>query len=83
MLVPVLCFTCGCPVGDVEDLFHQMRAARVRAILAERGTTATQAAVDGGLQIDCSDILDKLGIKKENYCCRKVLATAMVFTDYY
>jgi DNA-directed RNA polymerase subunit N (RpoN/RPB10) len=81
MLVPVLCFTCGCPVGDVEDLFRHMRAARVRAILAERGTTATQAAADAGLQIDCSDILDRLGVVHD--CCRKALVTAMIFADYY
>ena len=81
MLVPVLCFTCGCPIGDVEDLFHHMRAARVRPILAERGTTATQAASDTGLQIDCSDILDQLGIIHD--CCRKTLVSAMIFSDYY
>jgi len=81
MLVPVICFTCGNPIGDIEDLFHHLRAARVREILAERGTTATQAAADAGLQIDCSDILDRLGIK--NDCCRKCLVTAMIFTDHY
>ena len=81
MLVPVICFTCGCPVGDVEDLFLHMRAEKIRAILAERGTTASQAAADAGLQVDCSDILDKLGIKYD--CCRKVLVTAMIYSNYY
>ena len=81
MLVPVTCFTCGNPIGDIEDLFRNLRAARVREILAERGTTATQAAVDADLQIDCSEILDRLGIKRD--CCRKCLVTAMIFTDYY
>ena len=81
MLCPVVCFTCGCPVGDVEDIFRHMRAARVRGILAERGTAATQAAVDAGLQVDCGDILDRLGIDHD--CCRKTLVTAMVFRDYY
>ena len=79
MLVPVKCITCGYPVGSVEDLFHIMRAKKVKAILEERGTQATQAAVDVGLQIDCSDILDKLHITHE--CCRKTLVTAMIFTD--
>lgn len=81
MLVPVLCFTCGYPVGDVEDLFHHMRAARVRAVLAERGTVAAQAATDAGLQIDCGDILDRLGV--EHDCCRMTLVTAMIYTDLY
>jgi DNA-directed RNA polymerase subunit N (RpoN/RPB10) len=81
MLVPVLCFTCGCAVGDVAPLFRHMRAARARAILAERGTTATRAGADAGLRVDCGDILDRLGVDHD--CCRKTLITAMVFTDYY
>ena len=81
MLVPVLCFTCGCPTGDVDCIFRHLRAARVRTILGERGTTATQAAIDAGLQIDCSEDLTRLGIT--NDCCRKVLSTAMIFSDYY
>ena len=81
MLTPIVCFTCGAPTGDVEDLFQAMRAARVRAVLAERGTAATQAAVDAGLQIDCSEILTRLGITHD--CCRKVLVTAMLYGDYY
>jgi DNA-directed RNA polymerase subunit N (RpoN/RPB10) len=81
MLVPILCLTCGCPIGDKEDIFRHLRAERVRSILKERGTTATQAAVDGGLQIDCEDILDLLGIVHD--CCRGHLVSAMVFSDYY
>ena len=81
MLTPVLCFTCGFPIGDVEVLFQHMRADRIREILAKRGTTATQAAVDAGLQFDCGDILDKLKVTHD--CCRKALVTAMIFTDYY
>jgi hypothetical protein len=81
MHCPVLCFSCGYPVGDVEALFRHMRAARVRSALARRGTAATQAAVDAGLQVDCGDILDRLKIS--NDCCRKTLVTAMVFRDYY
>ena len=81
MLIPIRCFTCKMPVGDVDDLFRSMRAARVRETLAARGTTPTQAAVDGGLQLDCSDILEKLGVRHS--CCRKTLVTGMVFSDYF
>ena len=81
MLVPILCFTCGCPIGDKEDIFRYLRAERVREVLKERGTIATQAAVDAGLQISCEDILDKLGIPED--CCRAHLISAMVFSDYY
>ena len=81
MYVPVVCFTCGCPIGDVEDLFRIMRTAKVKKILESRGTITTQAAVDAGLQIDCSDILEKLFIN--NYCCRAHLISSMRFSDYY
>lgn len=25
MLIPIVCFTCGCPIGDKEDLYNQMK----------------------------------------------------------
>lgn len=81
MLIPIVCLTCGCPLGDREDLFRELRAERVQEVLGPRGTVPTQAAVDTGLQIDCSDILEKLGI--ENDCCRAHMVTGMVYEDYY
>jgi DNA-directed RNA polymerase subunit N (RpoN/RPB10) len=81
MLIPILCFSCGCAIGDRGDLFRHMRAKRVEQILKGRGTIARQAAIDVGLQIDCSDILDKLGVV--NDCCRTHLVIAMEFGDYY
>jgi DNA-directed RNA polymerase subunit N (RpoN/RPB10) len=81
MLVPIVCFTCGCALGDKDDLFRHMRGERVAALLRERGTTPTQAAVDPDLQVDCGDILDLLDVR--NDCCRTHLVTAMIFSDYY
>jgi DNA-directed RNA polymerase subunit N (RpoN/RPB10) len=81
MHIPSVCITCGCPVGDKEDLYLAMRAERTQKILKERGTDVSQAAVDEGLQIECGDILDELAIYED--CCRKTMVTAMHFTDYY
>jgi DNA-directed RNA polymerase subunit N (RpoN/RPB10) len=81
MLIPIRCPSCGYPIGEYADLFRESRIRRVREVLAARGTTATQACVDPGLQIDCADILDALHVLK--YCCRAHLATAMEFIDYY
>ncbi len=81
MLVPILCFTCGLPIGDRADLFCAMRAKRVRETLKTRGTVAPQAEIDVGLQLDCSDILDSLGIM--NDCCRAHIVSAMIFSDFY
>ena len=81
MLTPVICFTCGCSVGHVEELFRVMRTRKIIKELELRNTIPTHAAIDAGLQIDMSDILDKLNIRYE--CCRIRLATAMIHKDYY
>jgi DNA-directed RNA polymerase subunit N (RpoN/RPB10) len=81
MLVPIQCFSCGLPIGDRADLFRTMREKRVRQILQKRGTIAPQAAIDVGLQVDCSDILDLLGVVED--CCRLHLVSAMEFSDVY
>jgi len=81
MFVPVVCITCSCPIGDKATLFQYERAEAVKKILNERGTVPTQVAIDVGLQIDLSDILEKLDII--NDCCRMHLTSAMLFSDYY
>ena len=81
MLVPILCFTCGSAIGDVEDLYLSMRAARVAAALAENDTAAVAASIDPKLQIDCRDILELLNVRFD--CCRAHLITCMQFSDLY
>jgi DNA-directed RNA polymerase subunit N (RpoN/RPB10) len=81
MIPLVVCITCGLPVGDVADIFREMKNDLVRKLLEERGTAATQAAVDTNLQVDCTHIYELLGVK--NYCCRKSLASCMLFNDAY
>jgi len=81
MLVPVLCITCGYPIGDVEDVFKILRNTHVKAILSERGTAPTQAAVDSRLQLDMTEILEELCIESD--CCRKSLISATIFDDEY
>lgn len=81
MHVPIRCITCGLSVGHVDDLFRYERTRRVKDTLKGRNTLPTLAAIDAGLQIDCSDILDRLGVVHD--CCRTTLISAMVFSDYY
>jgi DNA-directed RNA polymerase subunit N (RpoN/RPB10) len=81
MLMPILCFTCGMPIGDKADLFKRLRSEKAKAILAQRGTIPTKASVDPGLQIDCTDIFDRLKIFQ--YCCRMHLTSNMEFADLY
>ncbi len=81
MLCPVVCFSCGCPIGDVADLFRHIRAKRVAAVLGEHKTLPTQAAVDPGLRIELTADLARLGVT--NDCCVGHLITACEFGDYY
>jgi DNA-directed RNA polymerase subunit N (RpoN/RPB10) len=81
MLLPIACFTCGMPLGDMEDLYRYLCAQRIKEVLEERGTVATQAAIDADLHIECGDILDDLGIVYD--CCRAHMLGGMVFSDYY
>jgi DNA-directed RNA polymerase subunit N (RpoN/RPB10) len=80
MLIPVQCAECGWDTGCMEDLFLHMRGKLVEKALAARGTAVSQTAVDNGLQIECGEILDALGLHAD--CCRKTMTTSMQFLDY-
>ena len=81
MLTPVVCFTCGAPIGDRELLFLAMRAARVRAAVGERASAPTAWPVLRDAKIDLSDIFERL--KVPSMCCRMNLATAVLFEDSF
>lgn len=70
MLVPIVCFTCGCPIGDKEDLYNYMKAAKIRENLNKDPEN-----------LDCSEILKILDIT--NDCCKMHFISSMIFTDYY
>lgn len=68
MLVPIVCFTCGLPLADKEDLFKYLKSEYIKNN-------------DYNEEIDCMKILDILQII--NDCCRMHLVTSLTFTDYY
>jgi len=69
MLIPIVCFTCGCPIGDKEDLFNYLKAKKIKEKKKPND------------DVDCSDILKLLDIK--NDCCKMHFISSMLFTDYY
>lgn len=71
MLIPIVCFTCGCPIGDKEDLFNYLKEQKIKE----------NPESDKSDDLDCSDILTKLDIK--NDCCRMHFISSMTFSDYY
>lgn len=74
MLIPIVCFTCGCPIGDKEDLFNYLKAEKIREL-------KEHVQILDISTLDCSDILQTLGIN--NDCCRMHFISSMLFTDYY
>lgn len=68
MLIPIICFTCGCPIGDKEDLFNYLKAKKID------GNNPND-------DIDCSEILKLLDIT--NDCCKMHFISSMLLTDYY
>lgn len=67
MLIPILCFTCGLPLADKEDLYNELKSKK-----------KIENAHD---ELDCKDILEQLDIV--NDCCKMHFITAMLFIDYY
>lgn len=71
MLVPILCFTCGLPLADKEDLYVHLKAEKIKKM----------TNYHPNMDLDCSDILEQLDIV--NDCCKMHFITGMIFTDYY
>lgn len=73
-----LCTSCGLPIGDVAGLFQAARAALVAASLEAEDVAPAFAPV-AGLQIECGQILDGLGVTE--LCCRVHLMSGMEFHE--
>ena len=82
MYVPNSCFTCGAPIGDLEDIYRAIYSKKVKAKLAKYGAVPTVIAINSSLQIDCIKEL-KLLLPDEAYCCITHLTTSVRFSDKY
>ena len=83
MLTPIVCFSCGCSLGDIAPIYHIVRQMRMgpRFAKAPASTTPAQAGVDPTLTENImGDVLDALRVTK---CCRTRLVTAMIFSEHY
>lgn len=80
MLVPVRCFTCGAPLGDLAPVYEYVSAQRMAKKYgspdSEKMPISSNSDVGGGI----SDVLDSLKLSK---CCRTHTVTAMKFCDLY
>lgn len=69
MLIPIICFTCGCPIGDKEDLFNYLKNEKIKETKEDKEN------------IDYLDILNLLDIT--NDCCKMHFISSMLLVDYY
>ncbi len=81
MRVPVLCVTCGAPLGDKEIVFVAMQAEATAAALLRAATSPEGAPYDADYEVRVGGILDDLRV--EAICCRTALMTSRVFEDIY
>lgn len=82
MLAPIVCFTCGCSLGDIAPIYNAVRRKRMAARFGTPGgaTMPTRAAVDQTLTENImGDVLDALRVTK---CCRTHLVTTMIYSDH-
>ncbi len=82
MLPPVVCFTCGMPIGDVAPLYAALKSSLMAEKAKELDLPVTQITLSADIQINMRDILEKtLKIRLE--CCRKTLTANAEFLAYY
>jgi DNA-directed RNA polymerase subunit N (RpoN/RPB10) len=81
MLVPIRCFTCGLPIGDVSAIYRYHKDRLCRSEQKRLGITEKALDIDPRVNIDMEKILDALQIKK--LCCRAHLITVMKLVDWY
>ncbi len=83
MLVPVRCFTCGWPVGDLAPIFHFILRERMAARYGRPGGAVAPAgaATDPALRENImGDVFEALRLSE---CCRTRLGTAVILGDHY
>jgi DNA-directed RNA polymerase subunit N (RpoN/RPB10) len=74
---------CGRPIGDIDDLFIELKRLAYIRYLAEHNidTDPSMLAIDEDLQVDLSEVFKMLNIHTE--CCRSVLMSQVKFNDLY
>lgn len=80
MFMPTVCLTCGAALGDVAEIFLIIRTRRLREKLASSGELPQSALSNLELDIDMSDVFEKLMIEDCDLC-RTQLATTMRWND--
>ncbi|QGM12925.1 pCP80R [African swine fever virus] len=80
MLLPVVCFTCGFPIGTYAAIFVKARTEYITTKMG--GTLPQNIPLHASLQIVLQDLITALGIPMR-VCCRTHLFTTLDYRIYY
>jgi len=80
MHLPMICGTCGYPIGELEEVFDMMQYDYIQEMMEKHNSTAKNLCMITKTEIIYQPILDKLGV--HNYCCRMRFTTNMAWRDY-
>jgi DNA-directed RNA polymerase subunit N (RpoN/RPB10) len=81
MLPPIVCHSCGMPLGDVAAIFKAMCLKKIKEHLKTHNIHPDMYTMTAANKIKSGTELDKLMIINE--CCRTQILTNMEFKDYY
>ena len=83
MLTPVVCFTCGYPLGDIAPVYNYIRKKRMAARYGSASSEVSpySAPLDPTLTDNImKDVLDDLNVA---HCCRTRMISAMDLREHY
>lgn len=75
-----VCVTCGTVLGNVAHIFRCELMNKIEEVKKGRNIKVTKILTDPTIEIDLSDLLEKLAVTSD--CCKKDLVTAMNIQDY-
>ena len=78
----ITCY-CGRPIGDIDDLFLELRRFVCYNYLTENNieTLPDMLPSDERLQVDLNEVFDALHLDTE--CCRARIMSQIKFTELY
>lgn len=80
MHLPMVCPSCGYPIGELEEIFDMMKQDYMKEMMEKHNSTAKNLCMVTGVDVEFGPILDKLCV--DNLCCRMRFPTNLAWKDY-
>lgn len=76
----ILCY-CGRAIGDIYDIFKEMRREKYIAAYGTDEIDPSILAISSTVDVDLIDVFDQLRVHTD--CCRARLMSQVEFKEYY